>query len=273
MLDFKNSLLAAVILASGGSAMADETAQINVVGAVTGFLGGLVDKTKDKEADASGTPSTAQSLTDGKAKAEKVWSEVQDIPPRTLGALPTALDRTSFGKMHKNMDFLMYDCTVVLTPKGQRCSIGEMLTQTYNLQNLSLNIVHTIMPDALMTYDPELDRLKLRQYFKLVGAEKQDGPNVSVINSTKSQIDFLMRFPAGTINEADEAATAYCADMGKTSKFVGIAEACIQPTAGQVKAGQIASKFIKGPQIQPWRTYSIVSFNCETEKKASKGYH
>lgn len=214
-------------------------------------------------AQQSGGSGTAEKIMTGQQKMEIVARQLQEIPPRVFGMLPQKINRTTFGPMHKSLDFVNYECHMALTPAGERCSIAETLGYAYDTGTLSSQIVQAILPQSSLVFDPELDRLNLRSHFKYAGAEQK--PHVSVIEATPSRIDFLVKMPKATVAEAHEAAKAYCAMHGKPANFAGVNIGCIRADAALISANQRAARITGNKADKPqnlWYSYGVMAFDC-----------
>ncbi|WP_138678750.1 hypothetical protein [Candidatus Accumulibacter phosphatis] len=214
-------------------------------------------------------------LKSGQEKAERIANQVSQIPPPLLPDLPKRINRRSFGRMHTHAEFVMYDCSNVLTPEGNRCPIGEVLIHALDAQNVSLAMTDALFPDSFLMFDTELVRLGLREHFKYAGAVEY--ANVSVVTSDRDKIDFLVRYPSATLGEAQEAAKAYCSKFAKRANFFGASVACAPPDAtmlqAQEQADMLMNKWTKGRvnrRGSVWRTYAILAFDCETIDTSSE---
>ena len=235
-----------------------------------GFLGAFL-----AACATNGSSDLIGQLKSGQAKAERIAHQVSQIPPPLLPDLPKRIDRRTFGKMHTHAEFAMYDCSNVLTPEGNRCPIGEVLIHALDAQTLSLAMTDALFPDSLLIFDSELVRLGLREHFKYAGAVEY--ANVSVITSDRDKIDFLVRYPSATLNEAKEAAKAYCSQITKKANFFGASVACAPPDASmvqaQAQAEMLVNKWTKGRANRRgslWRTYAIFAFDCESADTSSE---
>lgn len=219
--------------------------------------------TQGGPAPSSSEPTAVDKVMSGREKMEIVARQVQQIPPRVFQTLPQQINRNTFGPMHKGLDFVGFECHMALTPSGERCSIGETLSYAFELGTLSSSIVQSILPQSMLVFDPELDRLNLRSHFKYPGAERK--PHVSVIEATPNSIDFLVKMPKATVAEANEAAKAYCATQGKPASFAGVNVGCIRPDAALIAANQKAARITGSKADKPqnlWYSYSVMAFDC-----------